>query len=379
MRAQRLESVGNLAGGIAHDLNNVLTPILLSIELLRAPLHDHPQRDVLKTINQSAQRGADLVRQVLTFARGVEEQRFAISLGQVISDLQHVIRDTFPKTITLQTQLPDNLWPIWGDYTQLHQVLLNLCLNARDAMPKGGTLRIHAENITFDDQYASQHNDLIAGPYIKISVMDDGEGIANEHLNQIFDPFFTTKPVGRGSGLGLSTVAAIMRSHKGSINVYSEPHRGTIFTLYFCAADAQTPSKPRLPQGPKPDLLGAQELILIVDDDEPVRRITQQTLESFGYRTLTASDGADAIDIYSQHGRQIDLVITDITMPIMGGPATIRALKHLNPKVKVISTSGLADSSTIAQTTQAGGRAFLQKPYTSTTLLSAIRTVLDED
>lgn len=379
LRAQRMESIGTLAGGIAHDLNNVLAPILLSIEMLQTGEWDDPEarRETLETIEASATRGAEMVQQVLVFARGVEGSRVSVDLHRVVADLSRVVRDTFPKNIGFETAVPDHLWRLSGDPTQVHQVLLNLFVNARDAMAGGGgVLRMSAENLVIDEQYSSSIPDALPGRYVCISVEDTGAGIPGEIVDQIFDPFFTTKEIGEGTGLGLSTVDAIVRSHKGFVNVYSEPNQGTKFRIYLPASTLDG-SRAEEPRAAPP--LGQGELILVVDDETAVREITRRTLEAFGYRVVTATDGADAVAIYRARGEEIDAVLTDIMMPVMDGIATIRTLRAMDPDVRIIAASGLGTDQSVARVNDAGGRHFLPKPYTAGSLLSVLHAVLHDD
>ncbi|OYW69473.1 MAG: hybrid sensor histidine kinase/response regulator, partial [Verrucomicrobiales bacterium 32-60-5] len=324
LRAQRMESIGTLAGGIAHDLNNVLAPILMSIELLRMTSRDERARAVLSTIETSAKRGADMVKQILSFARGVEGERMVINIRHIIQDMQHLVQDTFPKEIVFRAELDKELPLFSGDHTQVHQVLLNLCVNARDAMPTGGTLTVSATSLQVDDNYAAMTPGSIPGRYLKIKVTDTGIGIPPEVVDKIFDPFFTTKELGKGTGLGLSTVLSIVKSHGGFLNVYSEPGNGTTFSVCFPAMDAPEGEVAKVQADTHPR--GNGEMILIVDDEAAVRTITQQTLETYGYRVLTAADGTEAVALYSMHRMEIAAVVTDMMMPVMGGQATIQVL-----------------------------------------------------
>jgi PAS domain S-box-containing protein len=377
MRAQRMESIGTLAGGIAHDLNNILAPIMMSIGILKK-ISDQPQaKTILNTIELSAQRGADIIRQVLTFARGLEGQRIEVQPRQLLVDVENIIRDTFPKDIRLQFVVADDVWTILGDPTQIHQILLNLCVNARDSMPNGGNLTIHVENLPLDEYYAASRIETKPGRYVRFSVTDSGIGMSAELIDKIFEPFFTTKELNKGTGLGLSTVMAIVKSHDGIINVYSEPGRGTTFKLYlpameFCSKTSETEieeaSWPR----------GKGEVILVVDDEASILSITSQTLLAFGYRVLTATDGADALAIYIQHKDDIDVVLTDMMMPIMDGPASIQALMRVNPKVKIVAASGLSSHGLLGKATGVGVKHFLNKPYPAGMLLRTMRKVIDE-
>ncbi len=377
MRAQRMESIGTLAGGIAHDLNNILAPIMMSIDILKT-LSENPQTTkILETIEVSAKRGADIVRQVLSFARGVEGERIEVQPKHLLQDLESIIKDTFPKDIRLQFSIPNNTWTILGDPTQVHQILLNLCVNARDAMPNGGSLTLEVENWVVDEQYAAMHVEAKAGRYVSINVTDTGMGMAQATIDKIFEPFFTTKELTKGTGLGLSTVMAIVKSHNGFINVYSELGKGTTFTVYLPAMEIS--SEARKEQAVELSLpRGKGETILVVDDEASVVIITSQTLEAFGYQVLTATDGADALGVYLKHQSEIAIVLTDMMMPIMDGPAMIHALMRINPLVKIIAASGLKANDSVAKASGGGVKHFLTKPYTAGTLLKTMRAILDE-
>jgi PAS domain S-box-containing protein len=378
LRAQRIESVGTLAGGIAHDLNNVLTPILMSIELLRLTNTNEQTLSILGSIECSAKRGADLVRQILTFARGAEGRRTELCAGRFIKDMQQFVQDTFPKNICCVTNLNDDLPSFLGDPTQLHQILLNLCVNARDAMPDGGTLTITARTVVLDEAAAAKQMDAKPGPYVTLSVSDTGTGIPPEVVDKIFDPFFTTKEIGKGTGLGLSTVLSITKSHGGFITVSSEPDQETIFTIHL-PATPNTGGSSRPPPAKEQSIpLGKGELILIVDDEEAIRTTTRQTLEALDYRTLVAADGAEAVALYTQNSREIAVVLTDMMMPVMDGPATIRMLKTINPEVKIIASSGVSHLGGPAKVAEMGVRHFLPKPYTAQTVMTTLNLVINE-
>jgi PAS domain S-box-containing protein len=377
LRAQRMESIGTLAGGVAHDLNNILAPIMMSIEILKSTTDTPQTREILEAIEVSAKRGADIVRQVLSFARGVEGERIEIQPNHLFKDLEHIIKDTFPKDVRLTFTIPKDTWTIFGDPTQVHQVLLNLCVNARDAMPNGGSLLVGVENCLFDDHYVAMNSQAKAGRYVKISVTDTGTGIPPAILDKIFDPFFTTKELNKGTGLGLSTVMAIVKSHGGIVNVYSEPGKGTTFKVYLPATEiisegqkqqAQRISMPR----------GNGETILVVDDEASILTITAKTLQAFGYRVLTATNGAEAVAFYAQNQNQIAVVLTDMMMPVMDGPATVYALTKINPAIKIIAASGLAANGSGNKSPGHNIKHFLTKPYTADMLLTTLRAILDE-
>ncbi|HSI08540.1 MAG TPA: PAS domain S-box protein [Rariglobus sp.] len=375
LRAQRLESIGTLAGGIAHDLNNLLSPIVMGIDLLKQ-FHESPgARPVLENMGHSAKRGADLVKQVLSFARGVEGTRLALQVRTVIGEIESIAGNTFPKNITIETHCASSLWLVTADPTQIHQVLLNLCVNARDAMPDGGLLGLTASNIELDEQYAAMDRGAIPGRYVVVQVSDSGCGMPRAVIDRIFEPFFTTKELGNGTGLGLSTVLGIVRSHGGFVNVCSEPGKGSVFKVYLPAlADGDGVIVPDAEAETLP--LGNGELILVVDDEVSILEITRQTLEMFGYRVLTAEDGAQAIGLYALDREAIAVVLTDMMMPVMDGPALIAALHRINPAVNIIAASGLNSKGSDVLASRIGVRHFLAKPYSAEAMLKMLKTVL---
>ncbi len=372
-RAQRMESIGTLAGGIAHDLNNVLSPILMAVEMLQTDeTIEEAGEPWLSIIKENTTRGADLIKQVLTFARGVEGERVNVQLRHLIKDLVKVLGETFPKTIAIKYDIEPELNIVSADPTQIHQVLMNLAVNARDAMPNGGTLTIKARNVLIDENYARINIEAEPGNYVLLTVEDTGEGMTEEVQKRIWDPFYTTKEVGKGTGLGLSTALSIVKSHNGFINADSELDMGTLFSIFLSASkvDAEKVENKKLPIFPT----GNGEVILIVDDEANIRRITSATLEKYGYKPLTAADGAEAIVVYMQN-EQIDLVITDMSMPQMDGATMIRALRKINPRQKIISASGLTDLRK-ADDKHDGADAFLIKPFTAEKLLTTVADVL---
>jgi PAS domain S-box-containing protein len=374
LRAQRMESIGTLAGGIAHDLNNVLSPILTAVELLQMRFTDESSQRLLNILHTNAVRGSEMIKQVLSFARGVEGQYALLGPTHLIKEITKILTDTLPKNIEITFSIPNNLWNVTGDATQLHQVLMNLCVNARDAMPQGGTLHLEAENLTVDEHYTRMNTEAKPGNYACISVSDTGAGISQQNLSKIFDPFFTTKEQGQGTGLGLSTAVGIVRSHGGFLTVYSEEGRGSQFKIYLPAVEAA-----HLPvaQTLRADLpMGNGELILVVDDENAIREIARETLRTFGYEVLTAGDGTEALALFAQHRDEVRCVVTDMMMPFMDGLATIRALRRLAPEVKVIVTSGLKANDKTAEAAQLGVTTFLHKPYTAEALLKALAAEL---
>lgn len=372
LRSQRMESIGTLAGGIAHDLNNVLAPILLAIDSLRKSIQGNSNQQILNVLETSAHRGADIVKQVLAFARGIEGERHVLQPKHLIAEVAKIIKETFPRSIDIWTEIPRNIWTISADPTQIHQVLLNICVNARDAMPDGGNLTITARNTSLDEDSAKKLGESKIGPFVAVSISDTGTGIPSKILDKIFEPFFTTKEVGKGTGLGLSTVHAIVKSHGGFIHIDTEVNKGTKFTVYFPAMHEDSISltdnlTPSLPQG-------EGEMILIVEDEASIREITKTTLEANGYEVITANDGADAISVYSKNKDSIRLVITDIMMPIMDGIALIRALQKISPDVMVIVATGLITDEVKKVESQV--KALLIKPYDAESLLMTLGKIL---
>lgn len=373
LRAQRIESIGTLAGGVAHDLNNVLTPIMLAVETLLARDVDERTHDLLTMIESNARRGADMANQVLTFARGAEGGRTSLDPRRLIKEVEQIARSTFPPSIQLQTRIARGLWLVLGNSTQLHQVFLNLCLNARDAMPNGGILKMSAENTVLDENYARMRPDVNPGQYTVITVSDTGIGIPHDVLGRVFEPFFTTKPVGKGSGLGLASASGIVKGHGGFMEVASEVGKGTVFRVFLPAAERDDghagEERPVLPRG-------NGELVLVVDDEASIRTMTKSILEANGYQVLTANDGTEALSLYAMHREDVKLVVTDMMMPYMDGPATIRALEKMNSDIRIIATSGIMSAR--ADGVSSRVKAFVAKPYTAEKLLKAISEVLQK-
>lgn len=376
LRAQRMESIGTLAGGIAHDFNNILSPIMMSVEMLKLETQDTETLRWLDMIRENAERGADLVKQVLTFARGMSGDRVSVQLKHIIKDLISVLSETLPKSIQLIFNVPTDLWVISADPTQIHQVLMNLCLNARDAMPSGGTLRITAENVVIDENYARMDLDADPGHYVLVTIEDTGVGMSRDVAARIFDPFFTTKDIGKGTGLGLSTSLMIVKGHNGFINVYSEPQKGARFSVYLPVTVSEANSETHKPASKYPK--GNGELVLIADDEENIREVTRATLERFGYRVLTAIDGTDAAAIFAQNKDEIALLLTDMAMPFLDGIGTIRTIRRMNPDIRVIAMSGLMSSEQTAELDSLSVQDFISKPFTAEKLLNSIGNVLQK-
>ena len=370
LRAQRLESVGQLASGIAHDLNNILTPVIMGATLLREAMPDPEMLSLIDTMEASALRGADIIKQILAFSRGLPGARSPLPSGRLFKEITGLTRETFPRSITTEATLARDLWLVEGDATQLHQVLLNLCVNARDAMPDGGTLRLTAANVQLDAASARRIPGGQPGPCVEWRVADTGQGIPPEVLDRIFDPFFTTKEIGKGTGLGLATVLGIVRSHGGWIEVTSTVGQGTEFRILLPAVVEAPAAPPVAPGPPVPPAQG--ELILVVDDEVSLRQTIQRTLEKHGYRVLLAQNGAEALGLFAQHSDQIALVLTDMDMPGQRGDALLRAIHRLRPTVRTICMSGHPRHEGL----DPARSAFLAKPFTSQQLQAALQEAL---
>jgi PAS domain S-box-containing protein len=374
LRAQRLESIGALASGIAHDLNNVLAPIIMAAPLLQDLVQDPTARYLLKTMETSAQRGADIVKQVLTFARGVEGERVLLQPRHLLRELEKLVAETFPKGIRIESDIAADLWPVLGDATQLHQALMNLCINARDAMPGGGVLTLQAANVGLAQEAAEKIPGAQPGSYACLRVTDTGTGIPPEIEAKIFEPFFTTKGVGKGTGLGLSTVLGIVRSHGGFVRVASKVGQGTTFELYLPATQGVEVEVKRRSAPPWPHAHG--EGILVVDDEAAVREVAHQALVELGYHVITAGGGAEAIRIFQARRREIQLVLTDMMMPEMDGLTLVAALRVLDPAVKIVGITGASDPAGVSGLKTMALSAMLAKPFTIEMLLAVIRDAL---
>jgi PAS domain S-box-containing protein len=371
LRAQRLESLGTLASGIAHDMNNILTPILATSQLLPLKLKNLDDRSqaMLKMLEESARRGTNLVQQILSFARGSDGTKTSVQISHLLAEVVRVARQTFPKSIDISINLPPTeLHSILADGTQLHQVLMNLLINARDAMADGGRLQIIAENLVLDENYARMNIEAKAGSYVVVTVTDTGTGIPPAVLDRIFEPFFTTKEPGKGTGLGLSTTMGIVKSHGGFMSVYSDLGRGTCFKIYL-PAEEDNANRVDAPSLALP--IGQGEMVLVVDDEVSVREITKASLETYNYQVVTASDGVEAIALYAQKP-EIQFILLDLMMPSLDSASTIRALRRINDRVSIVAMSGLASNEPIKNMGDANVQAFLAKPFTSQELLQTL-------
>ncbi|MEA5449116.1 response regulator [Leptolyngbya sp. CCNP1308] len=383
-QAQRLESLGTLAGGIAHDLNNILTPILTVAQILQLTQKGLDDKGLgqLKLLETSARRGASLVKQMLTVTRASQGEQTAIDLVALLREEIEIMRQSFPKAIAIQVDLPEPkasepaLGMILADPTYLHQIILNLCINARDAMANGGTLTIAATTVVVDEAMAAKDLDAQVGHYAGITVADTGTGIAPEVQARMFDPFFTTKAPGQGTGLGLATVRGLVKANQGFLQVFSEVGQGTQFKIYFPLIEGQvtaqvpTETTPRMAPGNR------KALILVVEDEEIVRRMLRSLLESHPYRLLLAPNGAAALDLYRQHQGDIQLVVTDIMMPVLDGLVFIESLRTLNTEIPIIAFSGLPSHEDSALAS--GANYFLNKPFDANALLDLVAIALQQ-
>jgi len=371
LHSQRMESIGTLASGVAHDLNNVLAPILMASELLRNK-NGKPNPVFLDLIRDNVTRGAGLINQVLGFARGFGSHRVELNLNGVITEVSRIVRETFPKSILFEVSIEEGLYPISADPVQIHQVLLNLLVNARDAMPSGGKLVIKAFKSVQKDPRS--HSKIPSKACVRIDIMDTGNGIPPSIQNKIFDPFFTTKEPGKGTGLGLSTTQTIVLKHSGTLEFVSEIGKGTTFTVLFPAIsirETKTLSTPLSARAP----LGEGELILLIDDEGAIRTVMKEALEFGGYKAITAANGKEGIALYEKHREEIAMVITDMAMPEMDGPQTIAILRRIHSSVKILLMSGHDTGKDLTET-NLKPNGFLQKPFSPPTLLHAVRNIL---
>lgn len=374
LKAQRLESLGTLASGIAHDINNILTPVLAVAQLLpiKLPNLDERNLQLLSLLENSAHRGSDLVKQILSFTRGMEGQRGILQVSYLLKEIIQIIQQTLPKTIEVQAQINSDLWPVYADSTQLHQVFMNLCVNARDAMPQGGLLRISLDNQQVDEAIARLHLDAEVGNYVVVTIADTGTGMAPEILHRIFDPFFTTKDIGQGTGLGLSAVLGIVKSHGGFIVVQSEVGQGSQFQVFLPVCE----SEPIPPKNPEFTGLGQQELILVVDDEATICESIRNILTVHNYQVLTATSSAIAIELFHTYLTDIRCVFLDMMMPAMDGLSTLYIFRQLNPHIPAILMSGLHSTEVVSQAEAAGFQGFIAKPFTQEMLLSTLQRSL---
>ncbi|HEY9824108.1 MAG TPA: response regulator [Stenomitos sp.] len=376
LQAQRLESLGTLASGIAHDLNNILTPMLAVAQILPLKVSNLDDRTekLLGMLETGARRGAELIQQILSFARGLEGKRMPIQLKHLLSEVQQIVRQTLPRLIEICIDLPSNLWTISGDATQLHQIFMNLCVNARDAMPHGGKLTISAKNCFVDELFLQRHIDARVGPYVAVTISDTGIGMPPEIMERIFDPFFTTKEIGKGTGLGLSAVLGIVKSHEGFIDIQSEVGKGSRFVLYLPAKQASEliPEEESLEEFQE----GQNNVILVVDDEPAICTVIETVLEAHNYRIIATHDSTEAVALYAHHKDQICLVLTNLMMPYLDGPMLLSLLKQIQPNLRVVAMSGLNTLENRSHCEKLGFQGWLSKPFTTKELMRSIHSAL---
>jgi PAS domain S-box-containing protein len=377
LQNQRLESIGTLAGGIAHDLNNVFAPIMMAGDLLVDRAADKESAQLLEVISASARRGAELVRQVLLFARGMEGPRVAVHPAALFKEIKTFLDSTLPKSIRVNLEVAPGVSAISGDPVQLHQMLLNFSVNASDAMPSGGRLAISATPVSISASAPRPHPDAVPGAFIRIDISDTGCGIPDILKGQIFDPFFTTKGVGRGSGLGLSTARSIVKAHCGFITFVSAEGKGTTFSVFLPSTETGPMPAPLAPsEKPAPLPRGNGENVLVVDDEESVRLILRSTLESFGYHAVCAADGSEAVGLFRSAPALFNMAIVDMQMPGLDGGKTIVALRHLRPDLPIVGSSGLATSQNREEAAAHGVRHFLDKPFSVEVLIRTVHAAM---
>jgi two-component system cell cycle sensor histidine kinase/response regulator CckA len=375
-QAQKMEAVGTLAGGIAHDFNNLLQTVLGYTEILLIDLgKDKPGHQELQEVKRAAKRGAELTQQLLTFSRKVQSSLRPVDLNKEIKQVEGILKRTIPKMVEVELNLGEDLKTTDADPVQMEQVLMNLAVNARDAMPDGGKLIIGTENVTLDETFCKNHLGAKPGDYVALTVSDTGHGMDRETLKHIFDPFFTTKGVGKGTGLGLAMVYGIVKSHEGYILCESESGKGAIFRIYFPVTEqGRGVEEWREDKG----FTGGTETILLVDDEEPIRNLGEQIFTKYGYTVLKAPDGESALKLYQEKSGEIELVVLDLIMPGMGGKKCLEGLLQINPEVKVVIASGYSPEGTIKSFLEGGAKNFIGKPFNMKEMLQVVREVIDE-
>jgi CheY-like chemotaxis protein len=373
-----MEAIGTLTGGIAHDFNNMLQSILGYTQILLLDMQGHAlEAGKLKKIEAGALRASELTQQLLTFSRRVESKLRPVDLNQEVRQVEKLLRRTIPRMIDIELHLASELSIIHADATQIEQVIMNLSINARDAMPEGGKLTLRTDKVTLDEAYCRAHLEAVPGDYVLLSISDTGFGMDEKTLEHIFEPFFTTKDSGKGTGLGLAMVHGIVKNHGGYIMCFSEHKEGTIFNIYFPVVKEVHIRVPE--QQDRVEVGGGTEKILLVDDEKSIREVAQDMLRRFGYSVLTAPDGETALEIYRKKKEAISLIILDLIMPGMSGHRCLEKILDINPKQKVIMASGYSVNGPMEEAFEKGAKGYLQKPYELGPMLSAVREVLDRE
>jgi signal transduction histidine kinase len=376
-QSQRIEAVGRLAGGVAHDFNNILTIIKGFSQLsLRKLKEGNPLRENIEEIEKATERAKNLIRQLLAFSRRQVMEMHVLDLNLVLWDLDKMLRRLIGENIELITFLAEDLGRVKTDPGQVEQAMMNLAINAQDAMPKGGKLTIETANVELDEVYARRHIAVKPGRYVLLSVSDTGVGMTPEVRDRAFEPFFTTKEMGKGTGLGLSTVYGIVKQSEGNIWVYSEPGQGTTFKIYFPRVDEPLEKLKEKVLGEEP--LRGEETILVVEDEEKVRELAVRILMDHGYKVLEAPQGSDALLFCEQYKDPIDLMITDVVMPGMSGSELAKRLEPLHPQMRVLYMSGYTDNAIVHHGVLEKGVNYIQKPFTMKGLTKKVREVLDK-
>jgi PAS domain S-box-containing protein len=377
-QAQKMEAVGTLAGGIAHDFNNLLQVIQGYTEVLQSEVgRNKSGLEALQKIHRSAKRGAELTRQLLTFSRKVQSERRPLDLNREVEQVKTLLERTIPKMIEIELYLSESPAVVCADPIQVEQAIMNLAVNAKDAMPEGGKIVIETEKVKLDEQFCKTHLGARPGEYVLLSISDTGHGMDREILEHVFEPFYTTKDVGKGTGLGLAMVYGIVKNHEGYILCYSEISTGTTFKIYLPAMEQ---SGERQKADEMKDLFkGGDETILLVDDEDYIRDLGVELLTDAGYNVLTATDGEEALKLYRKEQKKIDLIILDLVIPGMGGKKCYEEILKINPKAKILIVSGYSANGPGKAALEAGAKGFVGKPFDVSHLLETIREILDED
>jgi signal transduction histidine kinase/ActR/RegA family two-component response regulator len=376
-KSRKLESVGRLAGGIAHDFNNMLMPIIsYSNLMLLEQGRSEEDRERLEQVKLAGTRAAELIKQLLAFSRKQILEIKNINLNDVVQEMQKMMRRLIGENIELHISLEGDLGNVNADHAQIDQILLNLVVNARDAMPGGGKLTIETQNVYLDQNYARTHREVIPGNYVMLAVSDTGVGMEAETRERVFEPFFTTKEVGKGTGLGMATIYGIVKQHEGNINVYSEPGQGTTFKVYMPRVDGKAQEiKPPVDDIPQ----GAGEVVMVVEDERQVFELVCEIIGDSGYKLLRPTSPQRALEMAMNKERKIDLLLTDVIMPGMSGKQLYEKISEIRPDIKVVYMSGYTDNVIAHHGILDPGIHFLQKPFTESTLLNKLREALDEN